>query len=171
REDVSDRTQRRQIGLVRLEIGVVDILAHVGANLRLVRYLHCCGSLPECTLHRGSEELPMIILDIPRKTTRYGKYIDIPVYHRTHLGLSHDTTVHFCLLPARAVQPDEGSVPELVVAPFRFDDWGQLWRLTTSVRDQPGLVNAIADTMAQCSVNIIACESNISQEEGMYHLE
>ena len=113
----------------------------------------------------------MIILDIPRKTTRYGKYIDIPVYHRTHLGLSHDTTVHFCLLPARAVQPDEGSVPELVVAPFRFDDWGQLWRLTTSVRDQPGLVNAIADTMAQCSVNIIACESNISQEEGMYHLE
>src|SRR4051794_7214965 len=115
----------------------------------------------------------MIILDIPRKTTRFGKYIDIPVYHRTHLGLSHDTTVHYCLLPARAMPADEvkGSVPELVVAPFRFESWGHLWRLTTSVRDQPGLVHAIADTMARCSVNIIACESNIAEEEGMYHVE
>jgi predicted amino acid-binding ACT domain protein len=115
----------------------------------------------------------MIILDIPRKTTRFGKYIDIPVYHRTHLGLSHDTTVHYCLLPARAAPSDEvkGSLPELVVAPFRFESWGQLWRLTTSIRDQPGLVHAIAETMARCSVDIIACESNIAEEEGMYHVE
>jgi predicted amino acid-binding ACT domain protein len=116
----------------------------------------------------------MIILDIPRKVPHHGGYVDIPVYHRTHLGLSQDTVVHYCMLPARPSSPSAGkgaSAPELIVSPFAFDIWDQLWRLTTTMTDKAGLLFEVAETMREFGVNILASESSILEERGMYHVE
>ena len=116
----------------------------------------------------------MIILDIPRKVPSNGAYVDIPVYHRTHLGLSQDTAVHYCILPARPSSPTAGhggSAPELIISPFAFGTWDQLWRLTTTMTDKPGLLFEVSNTMREFGVNILASESSILEERGMYHVE
>jgi len=96
------------------------------------------------------------------------------VYHRTHLGLSQDTAVHYCILPARP-SPDLGAIggpaPELVISPFSFETWDQLWRLTTAMTDKPGLLYEISDTMRAFGVNILAAESATMEERGMFHVE
>lgn len=116
----------------------------------------------------------MLIEDIPRRTAHEGRYVDVPVYHRTHLGLSQDTTVHYCVLPGNPVRAPGGSVryvPELVVAPFDFESWDRIWRITTTLRDRPGLLDDLCQTMADHGVNIIASESGLMAELGMYHVE
>ena len=116
----------------------------------------------------------MIILDIPRKVPHHGGYVDIPVYHRTHLGLSQDTAVHYCILPARPSAPTTGAggaAPELIISPFTFDIWDQLWRLTTTMNDKAGLLFEVSETMREFGVNILASESSILEERGMYHVE
>jgi predicted amino acid-binding ACT domain protein len=116
----------------------------------------------------------MLILDIPRRLENNGEFIDIPVFHRTHLGLSQDTTVYFCFLPGQSTSIGSFphiNTPELIISPFNFDNWDKLWRITASLKERIGIIYDICDLMRFYNVDILATESGAMQEQDLFHIE
>ena len=109
----------------------------------------------------------MLVLDIPRRSPRNFAYIDVPVYHRLHLSLTESVPAYACLL-ASSNAPHH---PELVISTFDFSRWDRIWRLNLELRDRPGLLHDVCDTLRQNGANILAAESSMMQEQNVYHIE
>lgn len=109
----------------------------------------------------------MLVLDIPRRSTQNFATIEIPLYHRVHLALAGGGHVYGCLLAGH----NEPHLPELVIAPFDFNIWDQLWRLTVSVRDRVGVVHDVAEAVRRFDANILAAETATMEEQNLYHIE
>ena len=89
----------------------------------------------------------MLVLDIPNRAPEDFRYIEIPMFHRSHLGLSAIREFSACLLPNNAIAPDtdqSSAVPELIVSAFPFEFWDKAWRLTLDLQDHGLAVDAAA---------------------------
>lgn len=116
----------------------------------------------------------MLILDIPRRAPEEVRYIEVPVYHRPHLGLSMARSLHACLLPNAAVRSQIGkepATPELLLSVVPFECWDRAWRLTLEVRDRPGLLHDLATVMHHFHAEMVFCESGATQEASIHSIE
>lgn len=114
----------------------------------------------------------MIILDIPRRFS--GAYVEVPTYHRAHLSLAPEAQVHLCLLPRHmSATNSRGSVPlpELIVSPIDLNHWTSIWRLTVFLRERPGLVHDVYDTLMRHGINVLAAESTNMEEQQLHYVE
>lgn len=108
----------------------------------------------------------MLVLDIPRECPPSFSHVEVPLYHRVHLGLAANRTLHCCLLAAS----DPHFLPELVVSPFEFDRWDKTWRLNMTVVDRTGLFNDVCNIFKQHGTHVLAAESSTTQQR-LYQLE
>jgi hypothetical protein len=108
----------------------------------------------------------MIILDIPRPFD--GSTITIPLYHRGHVALFPDTTIWSCLLPGA---PRNGTLAELVISPVDFDAWNELYRISGTFRDRPGLVHDILHTLRDFDINVLTAESSSMARQQQHSIE
>lgn len=113
----------------------------------------------------------MLIVDIPRKAPTSGGYVEIPPYHRAHLGLTPNTYLSACLLPGQISDHNPTPLPELIVSPFDFDRWDKLWRLTASLHDRPGHLHEISQALFGYGVDIMAAETGTIEGQGLCHVE
>ena len=109
----------------------------------------------------------MLVLDIPRRCPADFEHIDLPLYHRVHLGLVTHIPLHGCLL-ASGKSPH---LPELVLSPFDFEKWDRIWRLNVTLKDRPGLLNEVAEVLERHKAVLLAAESSATQQQGLYQLE
>src|SRR5437667_10367795 len=103
----------------------------------------------------------MLVLDIPRKCPVNFSYVEMPLYHRVHLGLAANRALHGCLLAAS----NEPFLPELVISPFEIDQWDKLWRLTMTVADRAGLVHEVCDVLIHNGANTLASELSTTEQQ------
>lgn len=109
----------------------------------------------------------MLVLDIPRRCPSDFEYIDLPLYHRVHLGLAAHIPLHGCLL-ASSRSPH---LPELVLSPFELEKWDKIWRLNLTLKDRPGLFNEVTDVLEHHKALLLAAESSATQQQGLYQME
>ncbi|MGE4053440.1 MAG: ACT domain-containing protein [Vicinamibacterales bacterium] len=113
----------------------------------------------------------MIVVDIPRRF-RWST-LDIPAYHRVPIAAVPDTKLHLCFLP-RSVEPSFAGtrkVPELIISPIPFDKWSNIWRITTTLRDRPGLLNDITEVLNEHDIDIESVETTSTEEQAGFQFE
>jgi hypothetical protein len=109
----------------------------------------------------------MLVLDIPRKCPSNFAHIEMPLYHRVHLGLAANRALHGCLLAGC----NDPFLPELVISPFDFDQWDKLWRLNLTVGDREGLFHEVCEALLSNGARVLAAESSTTEQQSLYQLE
>jgi ACT domain-containing protein len=98
----------------------------------------------------------MIVLDSIRRTDSFE--IQIPPFHRGHLGLIPETEVHVALI---APSKDRGSRHcEVVVSPFRLAT-ANMALLKCTLHDSVGVVGRLVSAIAALDINIVTLESTV----------
>ena len=108
----------------------------------------------------------MLILDKPQELR--ARSIGIPLYHRGHLSFFPKTRVWLCLLPGPADAPRP---PEVIMSPIHFDSWRDLWRITASLSEKPGVVNTLLQVLRRHNINILSQESSSMERQSAHHIE
>jgi hypothetical protein len=96
----------------------------------------------------------MLILDRPRVFE--GDSISIPLFHRGHLSLHPDTKVWVLYMPP---YKNERRYPTLFISTVDTKSWEDLWRITATFKEAPGVVHRLLDLLATHSINIVSAES------------
>jgi hypothetical protein len=120
----------------------------------------------------------MHVLDIPRRFD--GSFIEVPSFHRTHVGLFPGTKVHVCAFVdhdcggASPPRPNE-ALSEIIVSPIDFQHWSRVWRFAGKFRERVGLVNDVFRVFNEHHVAVISAESSNWKEhprrDGVHSLE
>ncbi|MFL5380886.1 MAG: hypothetical protein ACJ8GN_00035 [Longimicrobiaceae bacterium] len=117
----------------------------------------------------------MIILDVPRPFD--GSTITIPLYHRGHVALFPQTTVWSCLLPGsprnetHPGSPRNGTLAELVISPVDFGAWNELYRISGTFHDRPGLVHDLVDALMDFDIIVLTAESSAMARQQQHSVE
>ena len=76
--------------------------------------------------------------------------VRLPVYHRAAAGIFDGTIVHGVHSPGAS---------ELILSTVKPDQWGDLWRLEATLKDEPGAVLSLVNALVDNDVNILIQES------------
>lgn len=109
----------------------------------------------------------MLVLDIPRECPPGFSYVEVPLYHRVHLGLAANQDLHVCVLAGSRAP----HLPELVISPFEFDEWDKLYRLNMTLTDRVGLFHEVCAILGHYKAKVLAAESSAAQHQNLYQME
>jgi hypothetical protein len=109
----------------------------------------------------------LLVLDIPRECPPGFSHVEVPLYHRVHLGLAANQDLHVCLLAGSS----DPHLPELVISPFEFDEWDKLYRLNMTLTDRVGLFHEVCAILGHYNAKVLAAESSAAQHQNLYQLE
>ena len=94
------------------------------------------------------------------------------MYHRAATGLRTGSQVY--IFPRRTSinggdtnpsQLRDDDIREIIISPFKPDNWGNIWRLEVSTSDRPGVIRDITKILADRDINIQTQESLITGHE------
>jgi len=109
----------------------------------------------------------LLVLDIPRECPPGFSYVEVPLYHRVHLGLAANQDLHVCVLAGSRAP----HLPELVISPFEFDEWDKLYRLNMTLTDRVGLFHEVCAILGHYKAKVLAAESSAAQHQNLYQME
>lgn len=109
----------------------------------------------------------MLVLDIPRECPPGFSHVEVPLYHRVHLGLAANQDLHVCVLAGSRAP----HLPELVISPFEFDEWDKLYRLNMTLTDRVGLFHEVCAILGHYKAKVLAAESSAAQHQNLYQME
>jgi hypothetical protein len=102
--------------------------------------------------------------------TEAGQNLAIQVmgYHRGHLSLRPGTQVFLALYPGGA---RAGRFPELMGTTIHRDSWGYLFRVSMILKDRPGVVNQLLESVAAQGGNVLYLDSSSIEQERYHRVE
>jgi len=109
----------------------------------------------------------LLVLDIPRECPPGFSHVEVPLYHRVHLGLAANQDLHVCVLAGSRAP----HLPELVISPFEFDEWDKLYRLNMTLTDRVGLFHEVCAILGHYKAKVLAAESSAAQHQNLYQME
>ena len=109
----------------------------------------------------------MLVLDIPRECPPGFSHVEVPLYHRVHLGLAANQDLHVCVLAGSRAP----HLPELVISPFEFDEWDKLYRLNMTLTDRVGLFHEVCAILGHYKAKVLAAESSAAQHQNLYQMQ
>jgi hypothetical protein len=93
---------------------------------------------------------------------------EVPFYHRVALGLESNTTVFLTPVPRSA--DSDAAFSELLITTVEPKLWSRLWRLSLTLKEGPGRVSEVLESLKNYNVNISTLETLTTERDEVHAL-
>lgn len=109
----------------------------------------------------------MLILD--DKLTEFdGEHIK-PLHARLHqLRFSDANKLSLCVFSSTTTG---SGLPEVLISPVAYRFWGDLWRISITVHDRPGVLKRILGCLASHMIDLLAIETASMEQQRLHSIE
>jgi len=92
--------------------------------------------------------------------------IKIPIYHRTSISFFNDSEVYYIYRTYKS--NNKSDTHELILSPLKPNIWHHIRKVTLSVEDSPGVINAITSKLRDLKINV-NIEEALTTQIGAVH--